>query len=179
MNSIIIVEGIHDEMLIKSIYPEANVIITNGSEIKEETLAMIQKLSKNNEIIVFTDPDYPGERIRNLVTAVVPEAKQAFIRKKDAISHNKKKVGVEHASKETIIASLSNLISNSNQPKTITNLDLYELGLNGREKSAQLRGKISERLNIGRPNVKMFLTRLNLLQITKEELQRICQELEM
>ena len=68
MNSIIIVEGIHDEMLIKSIYPEANVIITNGSEIKEETLAMIQKLSKNNEIIVFTDPDYPGERIRQLLS---------------------------------------------------------------------------------------------------------------
>lgn len=179
MNSVIIVEGIHDEMRIKSIYPEANVIITNGSEIKEETLCMIKELSKKNEIIIFTDPDYPGERIRSIVTAVVPEAKQAFIRKQDGISRNRKKVGIEHASKETIIASLNCLYSNVEQIKTITNLDLYELGLNGAEKSAKLREKIAEKLNIGRPNAKTFLNRLNLLQITKEELKRLCQELEM
>ena len=31
MNSVIVVEGIHDEMKIKSVYPEANIVITNGT----------------------------------------------------------------------------------------------------------------------------------------------------
>ena len=35
MNSVIVVEGIHDEMKIKSVYPDANVVITNGREISD------------------------------------------------------------------------------------------------------------------------------------------------
>ena len=67
MNSVIVVEGIHDEMKIKSVYPKANVIITNGREISDSTLDMIKKISETNEIIIFTDPDSPGEAIRRRI----------------------------------------------------------------------------------------------------------------
>lgn len=178
MNSVIVVEGIHDEMRIKSIYPNANVILTNGNQISEETIAMIKKLSETNEIIIFTDPDYPGERIRKIITDVVPSAKQAFLRKNEAISKNKKKVGIEHASKESIVNSLQNVYTYSYK-ETITLKDLYELGLNGNSNSAILRNKVSDKLNIGKPNAKTFLKRINLINISKEELIKICQELEM
>lgn len=178
MNSVIIVEGIHDEMRIKSIYPNANVILTNGNQISEETITMIKKLSETNEIIIFTDPDYPGERIRKIITDVVPSAKQAFLRKNEAISKNKKKVGIEHASKESIVNSLQNVYTYSYK-ETITLKDLYELGLNGNSNSAILRNKVSDKLNIGKPNAKTFLKRINLINISKEELIKICQELEM
>ena len=172
MEDIIVVEGTHDEIKIKEVYPEANCVITNGSEISEETLRYIKELSKNHTIIVFTDPDYPGERIRNKVQEVVPNCKHAFIKKKDAHSHNNKKIGVEHATKDVIKECLENVYDNTKLGTvTITNIDLYELGLNGNSNSAELREKISDILNIGRPNSKTFLKRLNLIGITRNELE--------
>lgn len=179
MSSVIIVEGIHDEMKIKSVYPDANVVITNGSEISQSTLELIKKLSETNEIIIFTDPDAPGEAIRKRITDIVPNAKQAFLRKKDAISKNKKKVGIEHATKEIIVDSLENVYTFTETNNNISMADLFNLGLNGSSKSQILRDKISEYLNIGKPNAKTFLKRVNLIQISFEELRELCQKLEM
>ena len=179
MNSVIVVEGIHDEMKIKSVYPKANVIITNGREISDSTLAMIKKISETNEIIIFTDPDSPGEAIRRRITEIVPNAKQAFLRKKDAISKNHKKVGIEHASAETIKESLDNLYIFNQENENIKMSDLFNLGLNGNKESTMLRDKISEYLNIGKPNAKTFLKRLNLINISLKELEDLCQKLGM
>lgn len=170
---IIVVEGVHDEAKIKSVFPNACCVITNGREIHKETIEYIQKLSKHNRIIVFTDPDSPGEKIRNIITEAVPEAKQAFLRKRDCISKNKKKVGIEHASKEAIIEALGYMYGNETASKNIGITDLYELGLNGGAESAVLRNKISDLLNIGRPNAKTFLKRVNMLGLTKKEIEEI------
>lgn len=169
---IIVVEGTHDVSKIKSVYPNANCVITNGREIANETIELIKELSKLNNIIIFTDPDSPGEKIRSIITEAVPNAKHAFLRKKDCISSNNKKVGIEHASKEAIKEALSNIYSNNNIT-TITNQDLYSLGLNGNNDSAILRDKISDILNIGRPNCKTFLKRLNLLGLTKKDIEEL------
>lgn len=174
MEDIIVVEGLHDEIRIKSVYPNANVIITNGSEISEDTIKLLKELEKTHQIIIFTDPDSPGERIRSIITNNIPSAKQAFLRKKDAISKNKKKVGIEHATADAIKASLEPVLSKENNKKeTISTIELYELGLNGNPNSSILRSKISDYLNIGNPNFKTFYKRLNLLGITKEELKDI------
>ena len=176
MDDIIVVEGTHDVIKIHEAYPNANCVITNGSEISTETINYIKELSKNHNIIVFTDPDYPGERIRSKIVEIVPNCKHAFIRKKDAHSSNNKKLGVEHGTKEIIIECLENVYDNNVSNDTISNLDLYELGLTGKENSGALRDKISDKLNIGRPNNKTFLKRLNLIGITKEKLEEIiCQ----
>lgn len=178
MSSVIVVEGIHDEMRIKEIYPSANVVTTNGREISETTLNFIAELSKTNEIIIFTDPDTPGEKIRERIASIVPNAKHAFLRKKDAISKNHKKVGIEHASKACISESLALVYNNAIKTYTIQIQDLYDLDLIGFENSALKREWISNYLNIGKPNAKTFLKRLNMLQIHKEELVRLCQESE-
>ena len=176
MDDIIVVEGTHDVIKIHEAYPNANCVITNGSEISIETINYIKELSKNHNIIVFTDPDHPGERIRSKIEEIVPNCKHAFIRKKDAHSHNFKKLGVEHATKEVIIECLENVYDNNVSEGTITNLDLFELGLTGMENSSELRDKISDKLNIGKPNNKTFLKRLNLIGITKEKLEDLlCQ----
>ena len=170
---IIIVEGIHDVAKVKEVFPQANCIITNGREISKETLDMIKKVSETNNIIIFTDPDSPGEKIRQIISSVAPNAKHAFLRKKDCISNNHKKVGIEHASKDAIIEALSMVYDNNTNQETITNKDLFSLGLNGNPDSARLRDKISEYLNIGKPNAKTFLKRLNMLGLTKEEVEQI------
>ena len=171
MSSVIVVEGFHDEARLKSIFPDANIVVTNGSEISIDTIGLIKALSKNNTIIIFTDPDAPGERIRNEITLAVPDAYHAFLRKKDAISKNGKKVGIEHASAECIKESLSQVYSYQQQCNTIELADMYTLGLMGMPYSAQMREDISEELNIGKPNAKTFLKRINMLQIKKEELK--------
>lgn len=171
--AVIVVEGIHDEAKLKSIYPDCNCVITNGREIDIKTIEYIKKLSETHEIIIFTDPDSPGERIRNIITDAVPSAKQAFLRKKDCISNNKKKVGIEHASNDAIINALNNVYTPTNNNDVITMNELFELGLNGNSNSALLRDKISDYLNIGKPNCKTFLKRLNLLQIDKDKLVEI------
>lgn len=168
---ILIVEGTHDEIRIKSVYPNAECIITNGSEISLDTIKLIQEMSKHHRIVIFTDPDSPGEKIRSTIVDAVPNASHAFLRKKDCISHNNKKVGIEHASKEAIIEALASIYTPTTLVDTITNIDLYTLGLNGNPNSKVLRDKISDILNIGRPNCKMFLKRLNLLQISLKELE--------
>lgn len=173
MQDIIVVEGIHDVQRIKSVYKDANCIITNGREIDPKTIETIKKLSETHRIIVFTDPDTPGEKIRQIIMDNVPEALNAFLRKKDCISHNKKKVGIEHASKESIIKALENVYQNKGLKETITMSELYILGLNGTNSSRILRNKISDYLNIGMPNCKTFLSRLNLLQIDKKRLEEI------
>lgn len=178
MSSVIVVEGLHDKIRIESIYPNANIVITNGSEVSKTTIKMIQALSKTNEIIIFTDPDSPGERIRNLIASAIPTALHAFLRKKDSISSNGKKVGIEHASKEAIIESLAHLYSNNVIEDTITLQDMYDLGLIGFSNSSRLRESIANQYNIGRPNAKTFLKRVNMLQIKKEDLEKLCQKLE-
>ena len=65
-NEIVVVEGMHDLERLKRIYPEMDILITNGSEI-EENLPTIIEASKKRDIILFLDPDYPGERIRKII----------------------------------------------------------------------------------------------------------------
>ena len=177
MSDVIVVEGLHDEIKIKSVYPDAFCVITNGSEISDDTLKYIKKLSETHGIIIFTDPDSPGERIRNKVLEIVPNAKNAFIHKKDAISKNRKKVGVEHATKEMIMDALSGIYNIDNDKiGNITNEDLFELGLNGNSNSGIYRDKISDILNIGKPNSKSFLKRVNQIGLTLDELKELlCQ----
>ncbi len=173
---VIVVVGYHDESKIKSVYKDAFCVVTNGSEISVETINFIKELSKNNRIIIFTDPDYPGERIRNIIANEVSNVSHAFLNKKDCISKNNKKVGIEHASSEAIIEALSKIYKEDKIKNNITNQDLFALGLNGNVNSHILREKISDKLNIGNPNAKLFLKRINLLGLTKEELEDlICQ----
>lgn len=178
MKKIIVCEGVHDEIKIKAAFPNVKCIITNGSEISNDTLNTIKTLSNNHEIIIFTDPDYPGERIRKKILEIVPCAKEAFIKKDLARSTNDKKIGVEHASIEDIKESLSNLLSNYDEDKIFITLnELYSLGFAGGKNSSILREKVSIFLNIGRPNFKTFFKRLNQLEIDKEKLIKIMQKI--
>lgn len=154
---------------IQSVYKDIKCIITNGSEISDETLDLIKEMSKKYRIICFLDPDYPGERIRSKIVSVVPTALHAYIKKDLCISKNKKKVGVEHASKEDIKNALDPIISLSNDKIGNLNInDLFDLGIVGNK---NLRDYISLCYNIGKPNNKTLLSRLNMLNIGYDELK--------
>lgn len=169
-NEIVVVEGLHDLERLKKIFPDMDILITNGSEI-EENLPVIVEASKKRDIILFLDPDYPGERIRKRIQEVIPNAKHAFLKKDLAISKNKKKVGIEHAKDSDLIDALNNCLTPVESTNLVTYLDLYNLGLFGNKDSQKLRDKVCEKLNLGHTNGKTFLKRINMFNITIKEVE--------
>ena len=171
-NEVVIVEGLHDLERLKSIYKDIDVLITNGSEI-DKYLPQIIEISKKRDIILFLDPDYPGERIRKIIQQHIPNAKNAFLKKNLAISKNHKKVGIEHAKKEDIIEALENKLSVVENSNLITINELYKLGLIGEVDSQIKRDKICIELNLGHANAKTFLNRINMFGITIEQIENV------
>ena len=179
-NEVIVVEGKNDKARISAIYPNATIVITNGSEISNDTLFLLEKMAQTREIILFLDPDYPGERIRTLITNRIPNAKHAFIPKRLAIDEKKHKVGVEHASDNDIMNALNNLLTPSDIVGNLKMSDLYRLGLVDAIDSASLRKKLSDAFNLGNPNGKTLLKRLNFLNISYEQLEEfLCEKSEV
>lgn len=159
---------------IESVYKGIKCVITNGSEISDETLDLIKELSKKYRIICFLDPDFPGERIRSKIVSVVPNALHAYIKKELCISKTGKKVGVEHAKKEDIKKVLDPILTkNFTNNNLLTTFDLFNLGIVGNK---NLRDFISSYYNVGRPNNKTLLNRLNMLDISYVELKGIVEE---
>lgn len=167
---VIVVEGRDDTRRLKEIFPDIETIETNGSAIDKPTLERIKILNETRGVIVFTDPDFPGNKIRQAVTEVVPECKHAYLKKQDAIAKNGSGVGVEHASNEAIKAALENLLTAS---KTIVEeiemQFLVENQLIGHANSSSLREHLSDVLGIGYVNGKQLQKRLMMFGISKEQ----------
>ncbi len=171
-NAVIVVEGRDDTKRLKQFFPGIETIETNGSEVSQETLDQVAKLSQNREIIVFTDPDYNGERIRKLVTKAVPNAKQAFITRKEGEPTKRgNSLGVEHASKKALERTLSDLHEVKQAKTQISHMQYMSLGLGMGSGARKLREKVGIELGIGYGNAKQFLRRLNMFGISYEQLK--------
>lgn len=182
IREIIVVEGKDDTVAIKRAIA-ADTIETNGSAINHETIEKIKLAQKTRGVIVLTDPDFPGEKIRHTITRHVPQCKHAFIDKKLAIAKHGKGVGVEHASVEAIREALSHAYIMTEEAMTeITQADLMSAGLIGGTEAKSRREKLGKALKIGYANGKQLYKRLTMFQITKEDFQaavaRIDKEIE-
>ena len=171
MKEILVVEGKNDTNVLKS-YLDCDTIETHGTHLGKEILRQIALAQKTRGVIIFTDPDYPGEKIRNTINQAVPGCKNAFIAKNKA--KTKKKVGVEHAKREEIIEALSHLITyDETLQDTISYDDFLELGLNGRDNSAEKRAYLGYKLHLGKPNAKTLFKRLNMRQLKKQDVEEL------
>ena len=131
IKEIIVVEGKNDSHRLKS-YFECDTIETHGSALSKRTLDMIEMANSKRGIIVFTDPDAPGERLRTIINQRIPGCKNAFIDKKKA--KTSKKVGIEHASYDDLKESLSHLMTYTQEyHESISWLEFLELGCSGQE----------------------------------------------
>ncbi len=164
-NQVIVVEGSHDEQKIKSIYPEIDCIVTNGSEVSDETINLIFETSKVRDVILFLDPDFPGKQITNKILETKGEYKIAFINKNLAKNKNNTKVGIEHADKIDIINALSSLLKVSYQENGLSLKDLYLRKLTNHPNSSSLRSYLCDELGIPYLNGKALLKYLNMLNI--------------
>jgi len=177
-NQVIVVEGKHDEQKIKSFYPDVETIVTNGSEISKETINLIYQTSLIREVILFMDPDFPGKQITSKILETNGKYKIAYLNKKDAISKNKKKVGIEHANEANIRKSLDKLFTVDKSRVTITYDDLCKRGIINVKGSKTTREKLCKSLNIALFNGKALLKYLNILNITLERVDDIIEKQE-
>ena len=136
---------------------------------EEKTINKIVNLSKENELILFTDPDYAGKKIRDTLKKYIPNIKHAFISRKDATKN--KNVGVENANDKAILDALKNLITekNENNGYTFTMQDLIENELCSGKNAKERRIELGDYLKIGYYNSKQLLNALNSFSITKEQ----------
>lgn len=170
IKEIIVVEGKTDSAIIKKLF-NAETIETHGLGIDEKTLEFIKQAQQTRGVIVFTDPDYPGMKIRNTIMERVPNVKHAFVEKKDAIG--KKKLGIAEAKEEAIIQALENVVTFSNQEDSISWNEFISLNIIGNKKR---RLDIYQAFHLGYGNVKTLFKRLNLAHITKQQIIDRCGE---
>jgi len=189
IQEIIVVEGKDDTVAVQRAV-QADTIETGGSAINKEKLERIRLAQERRGVIIFTDPDYPGEKIRKTIDQYVPGCKHAFLSKEKAKSA-KGKYGIEHATPENIREALSKVRGAKNSQSKdqqdqknngqseglqLKMQDLQQLGLIGSSNSQALRESITKKLGIGYCNGKQLMKRIEAFRIQPLEFEQAYQE---
>lgn len=186
----VIVEGKYDKIRLSSIL-DALIITTDGFGIfnNKEKQTLIKRLAKEKGLLILTDSDAAGFKIRNLIKNIADEENvihayipDIFGKEKRKTEYSKEgKLGVEGIDNSVLEEALrkSGFFNESEYVKKqreITNADLYEAGLTGRENSAEKRRQLL--LSLGLPqrlSGKNMLSILNTF-MTYEEFREKCME---
>jgi len=175
IKEVIVVEGRDDVTAVKRAV-DAELITTHGFGLSEETLGLIEEAQKKCGVIIFTDPDYAGEKIRERITKRIKGCKHAFLPREEATKRGN--IGIENATPENIIAALSKvrtLIEESSDE--FSKSDLIRNDLVGQADASSRRDRLGKILGIGYANAKQFLRRLNHYGITREEFDNAVDQL--
>ena len=174
---VIVVEGRDDtKRLIETFGPTVKTIETGGSALETPVLAQIVEAAKTHGIIVLTDPDYQGERLRRLVTHAVPSAKQAHISRTAAFGGSGKSLGVEHASPQEIRQALSQVMTPAEALIPMGNLAQW--GLTAGPGAKARRQAVSQHFNLGYTNAKQLQRQLQRYGIDQASLGEFVQVLD-
>ena len=182
IQEVLVVEGKDDTANLRRFY-DVDTHETRGSAINDDDLERIEKLNDLRGVIVFTDPDYNGERIRKIIMNAIPNVKHAFLNRDEAAPKSKSKgrsLGVEHASFEDLQKALSGVLGNFDDDNQfdITRADLMRMGLLMGNGSRRRREYLGEKLRIGYSNGKQLLKRLELFGITLAEVEEAMERYE-
>jgi ribonuclease M5 len=176
IREIIVVEGKEDTAAIRRAV-EADTIETGGSAVNEEVIQRVKLAQQRRGVIIFTDPDHAGERIRKRIAERVPGCKHAFLRLDEA--EHKGDIGVENASPEAIRKALENVKTEYREmPAAITMDELLQAGLIVHPDAAKRRQRMGELLGIGYCNGKQFFKRCAMFRISREEFYAALQQLQ-
>ena len=166
----IVVEGKKDAAAVRRAV-DADIIITSGFGINKEIIELIKIAQEKRGVIILTDPDFMGEKIRRIIADRVDGVKHAFISKEDAISEED--IGVENASPESISLALSIAKWESRDSHSeFSIIDLINNQLTNACNATFNRNKVGKILGIGYGNAKQFLNRLNRYGISRQEFNK-------
>lgn len=188
----IIVEGMYDKARLSQ-FIDGVILTTHGFAVftSPDFAKTIERLARESGIVILTDSDSAGMKIRNFIKQKVPEdcVKHAYIPDIAGKERRKRKpsaeglLGVEGMSESVIIKALRdagctiNDTENRHSGHGITKTDLYLLGLSGGAGSRALREALAHRLELpAKLSANMLLDVLNHL-VAKEQLYAIVEEI--
>ena len=156
----IVVEGIYDKIKL-SRFIDAVIIVTNGFCVfsDDRILESIKKMADETGIVILTDSDSAGFKIRNYIKQSLPKEKVKHAYVPDVHGKEKRKrepgkeglLGVEGIKDDIILDSL-------------TKADLYKAGLSGGIGSGEKRNALAHSLGIPmKISANMLLDLLNRL----------------
>lgn len=179
IDKIVVVEGRDDTANLKR-YFEVDTYETGGSSIDKKDLERLKRLHENRGIVVFTDPDFQGERIRKIIMQAVPTAQHAFLNRDEARPKGKGSLGVEHANFVDLKRALTEVLGGeqllTDLSVNLTQQDLMKFGLVMSADSRQRREFLCETLRIGYANGKQLLKRLNMFGISAEQVKNVMKD---
>lgn len=156
----IIVEGKYDKIKLSSVV-NAVIIVTNGFGIfkDSEKLGLIRYYAKKTGIIILTDSDSAGRKIRGYIKGAVGEGSVKNVYIPDIFGKEKRKVkpsaegklGVEGIDVKLLREAFekAGICTSGERPAgDIDRLTMYELGLSGGEGSSFLRKKLQKKLGL-------------------------------
>lgn len=156
----IIVEGKYDVIKLSRIV-DALIIKTDGFGIfkDKEKQQLLRRLAGEKGIIVLTDSDSAGFLIRKFLKSSIPEDRITHVYIPDVYGKEKRKtqagkegkLGVEGISEAVLLEALKKAgvicsETDTEERRLITNIDLYEAGLMGRDNSKEKRVKLMKAL---------------------------------
>ncbi len=156
----IIVEGKYDIIKLSRIV-DSLIIKTDGFGIfkDKEKQRLLRRLADEKGIIVLTDSDSAGFLIRKFLKSSIPEDKITHVYIPDVYGKEKRKtqggkegkLGVEGISEEMLLeafrkAGVICIESDNEERRLITNIDLYEAGLMGKDNSKEKRIRLMKAL---------------------------------
>jgi len=158
----VIVEGKYDKIRLSSLL-DTLIIETDGFRIfsDKEKQKLIRRLAETRGLLILTDSDSAGFKIRAFLGGSVPpeQVKHAYIpdvfgkEKRKAVPSREGKVGVEGISTKALLEALNQAgvvceACPERAGKQITKLDLYEDGLSGGEGSREKKRALLRRLDL-------------------------------
>ncbi len=188
VSEVVVVEGKYDAITLNNII-DGLIIPVNGFSIfkDEDKKLLLKNLGENFGIILVTDSDTAGFKIRNYIQNICKNAKiinvyiPSIIGKESRKSTASKEgtLGVEGINKQTLIKCFNDAgigFIKVEKENNISYTDLFLLNLSGTDNATTNRKKVCDKLNIPyKLSKKAFLEVLNRMSNIKE-LQGILKE---
>lgn len=159
----VIVEGKYDKIKLSSVI-DGVIIPTNGFNVfkNRETLELIRYFAETSGIIILTDSDAAGFKIRSFLKGTVGKGEIVNVyvpdifgkEKRKAVPSKEGKLGVEGMEKAVLLEAFrkAGIIAEEDGGQSgrepITKLDLYECGLSGGKNSSAMRKKLLVELKL-------------------------------
>ena len=190
----IIVEGKYDKAKLSSLI-DATILTTGGFDIfrDKQKLALIRTLAEKNGVIILTDSDAAGFRIRNYIAGAVDADKITHVYIPDLFGKERRKVhpsaegklGVEGVPADILIKAFrrAGVAVEQDQPvqtggEPVTKADLVEWGLSGGDNSFAMRQRLLKQLHLpARMNTNALLKVVNSLY-TRSQFKQIVSHLQ-
>ena len=164
LDGILVVEGKEDISYLSN-YISSEIVTTNGFEIPKETVSYL----KDKKVIVLTDPDEAGKRIREKLNELLPNSINVEVDIKKCVRNTKN--GVAECDIDEVLTQLKQYsIDQKDIESDISLTDLYNLGLMNNK---DLRESVCKKLNLGKCNAKTMYKRLLNNNIKLEQLREI------